>query len=87
MFSLMKCSIYIYHNQIKICRLKNAKNLRGRKFSSLGRSAGSFIEEQSHFLYTSVINVISTVIWLSFSMQGFQNASWRGRLKYWLGPS
>ena len=84
MFSLMKCSIYnnIYHNQIKICRLKNAKNLGSRKFSSLGRSAGSFTEEQSHF-----INVISTVIWLSFSMQGFQNASWRGRLKYWLGPS
>lgn len=34
----------IYHDQIKICRLKNAKNSGGRKFSSLGRSAGSFIE-------------------------------------------
>lgn len=77
-FSNEMFNIYIYHNQIKICRLKNAKNLGSRKFSSLGRSAGSFTEEQSHF-----INVISTVIWLSFSMQGFQNASWRGRL----GPS
>lgn len=59
----------IDRNQIKICRLENAKHLGVRMIELFAEEqCGSF---KNDFLYTLVINLISTVITLSCSQQGF----------------